>query len=221
MQKKLIIYGIGKFAEYVNYLFENDSHYEVVGFCVERSILKTVSKNSYEKPLIAFEDITKNSPPESCHLFIAVGNNIIRKRLFEKAKEFGYTLAKFISSKTISWPDLIYGENTFIDEGCKLHPYIEIGKNTIVMFSSVGHHTKIGDHSLVSVSTLGGNVVVGNECFLGMNSVVKQNVKIANKNIIGMGCVIENNTSENSVFSNKGTVLRDISFDKVSNRFLK
>ncbi|QYA26048.1 hypothetical protein G3I01_11145 [Gramella sp. MT6] len=219
--KKLIIYGIGSFAEYVQYLFDKDSQYEVVGFCVERTIFDQTSISLYNKPLIPFEDIMKVFPPESYYLFIAVGNNIIRKRIFNLAKELGYKLAKFISTKTICWEDLSYGENTFIDEGCKIHPYVEIGDNSIIMFSSIGHHTKIGSHNLISVSTLGGRVTVKNESFIGMNSVIKQNVTIASKNIIGMGCVIEGDTQENSVYSNKGTTKRNTTYDKVANRFLK
>ena len=219
MSKRLIIYGNGKLAQYVGYVFDNDTNYDVVAYCIEEKLLKESTFDS--KPLVKFENLNDTYPPKSYHLFIAVGNNIIRKRLYNHSKKIGYSLAKFISSKTVYWKDLIYGENTFIDEGCKVHPYVEIGNNCFIMFSTIGHHTKIGDHNLISVSTLGGNVRVRNESYLGMNSVIKQNVVIADKNIIGMGCVIENSTPENSVFSNKGTAKRDISYDKVSHRFLK
>ena len=219
--KKLIIYGVGSFAEYVEYIFENDSPYEVIGFCVENSILKELPKNPFKKNLISFEEIQKNYPPEDYQLFIAVGNNIVRKRIFKNAKALGYTLAKFISSKTIYWENLIFGENTFIDEGSKIHPFVEIGDNCIIMYSTVGHHTEIGDNNLLSVCTLGGGVKIGNDCFLGMNSTIKQNVTIGNKNIIGMGCVISENTTPNAVFSSKGTIRRNINYEKVSNRFLK
>lgn len=219
--KKLIIYGVGSFAEYVGYIFEQDSHYQVSGFCVEDSILNKLSENPFEKKLTSFEEIQELFPPQDYDLFIAVGNNVVRKRIFKKSKEFGYTLARFISTKTIYWENLIFGENTFIDEGCKIHPFVEIGENCIIMYSTIGHHSKIGDHNLLSVTTLGGEVEIGNDCFLGMNSTIKQKTRISNKNIIGMGCLISENTKPNSVFNHKGTLQRAMSYDKVAGKFLK
>ena len=55
IKEKLIIYGIGKFAEYVAYAFDQDSEYKVVAFSVEKK-LKTSNLFS-GKPLIEFEKL--------------------------------------------------------------------------------------------------------------------------------------------------------------------
>ena len=49
-KKKLIIYGTGSFAEYVSYVFENDSPYEVCGFCMESSVKNPNQHHLFGKP---------------------------------------------------------------------------------------------------------------------------------------------------------------------------
>lgn len=218
-KKKLIIYGIGRFAEYVQYVFDNDSEFEVVAFCIEKAYL---SLDQFEnKPLIPFEDIYIEYPPENFFMFIAVGNNVIRKRIFAKTKEMGYTLASYISSKSSHWKNLQYGENVFVDEGCVLQPFTRIGENTILFTSQIGHHTCLGDHTLVSGSKTGGNVKIGNNCYVGLNASIKQNLNIADGTIIGMGCVIEKDIPESSVYTQKGTTKRNIEPEQVARLFLK
>lgn len=217
--KKLIIYGVGKFAEYVGYVFENDSQYEVVGYCIEQDFL---NENSFSnKPLTNFENLAVEYPPVEFQLFIAVGNNIIRERLFQSAKEMGYNFASYISSKASHWDNLKVGTNVFIDEGCVLQPFISISNNSILFTSQIGHHTSIGSHVLISGAKTGGNVTIGDYCYVGLNASIKQNVQITANSIIGMGCLIERDIIESAVYSHKGTVKRNLNPAQISRLFLK
>ena len=214
--KRLIVYGIGKFAEYVSYVFNNDSEFEVSGFCIEKNIFKETSHAGL--PVTIFEDLHLN---DDQFLFIAVGQNHIRKRIFDVAKSKGFRMATYLSSKAIFWPDLKIGQNSFITEGTAIQPFVSIGDNSIHFGSRIGHHTTVGDHTLLSNVTLGGNVKIGNETYLGMNSAVKQNVSVAQRNIIGMNVTIEENTLEDSVYSHKGSQKRSLSYNDIAFRFLK
>ena len=219
MKKALIIYGIGKFAEYVGYVFENDSDYEVVAYCIEEEFKK---ENSFcNKPLTSFEKLNTEFSPDDFSLFIAVGNNKVRERLYNRATEMGYNLASYISSQSSHWENLQTGNNVFVDEGCVLQPFISISDNTILFTSQLGHHTHIGKHALISGSKTGGNVRIGDYCYLGLNASIKQNVEIAANTIIGMGCVIEKNILKSSVFTHKGTTKRNLEPDQISRLFLK
>lgn len=219
MKKALIIYGIGKFAEYVGYVFENDSEYEVVAYCIEEEFLKHDS--FCNKPLTSFENLNNNYPPVDFSIFIAVGNNKVRERLFNRAKELGYDFASYISSKSSYWENLKTGKNVFVDEGCVLQPFITISDNTILFTSQIGHHTRIGKHTLISGSKTGGNVKIEDFCYLGLNASIKQNVEIAANTIIGMGCIIEKDIPVSSVFTHKGTTKRNLAPDQISRLFLK
>ncbi|MDX1373393.1 MAG: acetyltransferase, partial [Nitrososphaeraceae archaeon] len=199
MKKDLILYGIGKFSQYVRYLFENDSDYNVIGYCIEEKLWGSSSFDN--KPLMKFEDLHQDFPPESYELFIAVGNNKLRERFFTLAKQKGYNLASYISSKAQFWPDLETGENVFIGEGSTIHPFVSIRDNSFLICANIAHHCKIGKHCLLSVSTLGGDVSIGNNSFLGMNSTIKHGLSIGENSIIGMNACIEKNTQPNSVIT--------------------
>jgi sugar O-acyltransferase (sialic acid O-acetyltransferase NeuD family) len=217
--KKLVIYGTGSFAEYAAFLFQNDSNYEVIGFCMEQSYLSKIKSNKQQ--ITSFENLGKNYSMEHIYIFIAVGNNLIRERIFNKAKFKGYQFASYISSKAIIWEDLIIGHNSFIGEGSVIQPFVEIKKNTIILNSVIGHHCKLGNNVFLSVCTLGGNVKVGDTSYIGMGSNIKQNVNIAERNIIGMGSIIVESTKPNTVYTTKSANKRSLSFEQVSDLFLK
>jgi sugar O-acyltransferase (sialic acid O-acetyltransferase NeuD family) len=216
---RLIILGIGSFAEYVSYAFANDSEFEVVGFCKEQNT-KSNKANLLGLPIYDFENIENYFDPLKIHFFIAIGNNDIRTRLFKKVKSKGFQLASYISSKSIIWDDLKYGENVFISEDCGIQPFVSIGNNNILIGSKIGHHSIIGNNNLLSCCYLAGKVSVANNCFIGLNATIKQNVYISDKNIIGMNCSIIKNTEQNDVYTNLGTRKRSIKSIHITNKYL-
>ncbi|MUP46839.1 acetyltransferase [Gramella sp. BOM4] len=219
MRNNLIVYGIGKYAEYVSYVFQEDSNYEVIGYTIEDHLYNTDLQN--DKPLVPFSEIDNSFPPNDNSLFIAVGNNQVRSRIFNRALELGYCLPSYISTQCRKWNNLKVGKNSFIDEGCVLQPFVEIGNNCVLFTSNIGHHTKIYDHSLMSGAKTGGNVRIGEFSYIGLNASIKQNVRIGKNSIISMNSAIEHDTEENSVYSNKGTQKRNIDSLSLGNRFLK
>lgn len=219
-KKKLIIYGVGRFAEYVQYVFEQDSSYIVEAFCIESKLMDLQIWES-KIPLISLEVFLQEYSAEDYSVFVAVGNNMIRKRIYTEFKSSKFRMANYISSKSAHWENLMLGENIFIDEGCVLQPFIEIGDNSILFTSQIGHHTHIGKHSLISGAKTGGNVQIGDNCYVGLNASIKQNISVADNSIVGMGCIIEKDTDINEVYTHKGTVKRNIDATQISSRFLR
>ncbi len=217
--KKLFIYGAGGLADYAQYVFENDSDFEVVGFCIEKKYMEQHQEEL--KSTQVFEDIEYELQKMDTFLFIAVGNNIIRERIYNWAKQKGIKLATYISSKASTWKNLEIGDNCFIGEGSVIQPYVRIGSNCILFGARLGHHCRIGDHVLLSGPTIGGNVIIGNYSFLGLNAVVLQNLEIGPKNIIGMGVSIKNSTGEGEVYSSANFSKRNVKFDDISKSYLE
>lgn len=216
--EKLIIYGVGKLAEYAAYVFQNDSNYDVLGFCIEQNYIN--SHPEIDPDIIPFENLKDRYSISEINLFIAVGNNVIRERVYRSAKEKGYNFGTYISSKASSWENLVVGENCFIGEGSIIQAFVKIGNNCILFGARLGHHTVVGDHVLLSGPTIGGNVRVGDYSFIGLNSVVLQNLEIGSKNIIGMGVAIKTSTGEGEVYSSPNFTKRKVSFDDISNNYL-
>jgi acetyltransferase-like isoleucine patch superfamily enzyme len=222
MEKSVIIYGIGKFAEYASYLFKYDTNYRVKGFCLEKNYLDELrDKNSILiDGYLEYENL-KDEIDGDFHVFIAVGDNILRKRLYDLGRELRFSFANYISTKSIYWPDLKVGKNIFIGEGSIIQPMVEINDNTFIIGGRLGHHSSIGKHVLLSGSTIGGNSKIGDLSFLGLNAAVSQNVIIGERNIIGMNSTITESTNPGAVYTLKGTKLRQMTSDKIFSEILK
>ncbi|MGY5851061.1 acetyltransferase [Salegentibacter sp. F14] len=221
MQKNLIIYGRGNFAEYIRYAFDQDSDYEVKAFCLEGSYLENVKDGTQNGlDILNFNTLEESHPPSHYDLFIAIGNDLLRERIFKEAKLKGYRLANFISSQATVWENIKLGTNVFISEDTAIQPFVTIGDNTIMIGPRIGHHSKIGDHVLLSLSFIGANSKIGNNSFLGLNSAIKPNTIIEKRNIIGMGCNITKNTKENEVYSSTTAKKRNLSYQDLNGKYL-
>ena len=218
--KKLIVYGHGKFAEYVRYVFTHDSDYDVIGFCLESTYLAKLNMVEGENEIINFDNLEENYNPDQYDLFIAVGNDKIRERLFLSGKKKGFLMANYISTKAILWENLSFGQNVFISEDSAIQPFVKIGDNTTIIGAKIGHHSTIGANSLLSTSVIGANVKIGNNCFVGINSSVKTDVEIGDRNIIGMGSIITKNTGEFEVFTTPAAIKRNVTYNDISDKYL-
>jgi sugar O-acyltransferase (sialic acid O-acetyltransferase NeuD family) len=217
---KAVLFGTGVFAQYIAYVLAHDSAYEISAYCVDEAYLG--DQESFDgKPIISFNNLERYYPPSEYHLFIALGNSRVRAERFSEALRKGYTLPSYVSSKANTWNDLVVGSNVFVLEGCILQPFFTVGDNSILMGVKGGHHTRVGSHCLLSGSFLGGGAVISDHCFLGLDSVVKEDVTVGPHNIIGMGAHIHRDTGADEVFTSESTTRkRAVSASRIRGRFL-
>ena len=205
----------------MSYVISQDSVYEVSAFCVEADFKIDNVQKLGSLPIVDFENLEQDFPPDEYQLFIAIGNNWARERIFKISKRKNYSFISYLSSKAILWKNLKFGENVFIGEGSTIQPFVSIGNNTIVLGAKIGHHSTIGNNILLSGCYLAGNVRIGDNSFLGLNSIVKQNTIVGRNNIIGMSSNIIKNTNDNEVYSNrKTTSKRVIPSERLKNKYL-
>lgn len=218
--KKLIIYGVGKFADFICHSFMTDSAYNVVAQCVEGDFLSQTGEIEHEFPLVNFDHLENNYDPAEYDLFITAGNDEVRERIYKAAKQKGYFLATYISTDAICPENLKTGDNVFIGAATGIQAYVQIDNNSFIIAAKIGHHSKIGKNSLLSVCILGAEVTVGDNSFIGLNSTIKPKTKIGKKNIIGMNCNITSNTEDKSVFNQRATKKRSLSYDDLKGKYL-
>lgn len=216
----VIIYGIGGLSELVSAFLKKESDYKICGYCIDSKHRNDLDSFN-DTDLIDFEKVVGLFPPSEYSLFIAIGNNYAREQIFSEAKKKGYSMISHITQSVLCWDDIKIGENVLISGSTSIQPFVNIGDNSFIMGSKIGHHCKIGNHALLSCTTLGGKVTVGDYSFLGLNSAVQQKTNIAERNIIGMGCCISRSTKTNEVYTNTGTaVKRNVSADQIKESFL-
>lgn len=199
MDKKLVIVGAGELARIAYEYFTYDSDYEVVGFSVERDYLNETSL--YDKPIVAFDEITSHFPPESHHAFVAIPAsqlNRLRTRLYKETKSKGYTCATYISSHAFVWRNAEIGENCFIFEDNTIQPFVKIGNNVILWSGNhIGHQTVIEDNCFLSSHVVvSGYCRIGESCFLGVNSTFNDHVTIPRDCIIASGALVSKSFQE-------------------------
>ena len=165
MPQPLIIFGASSFASLVSYVMAHDSDYEVAAFAVDFAHLHANLHDG--KPVVAFEEVEAQFPPDTYTMLIPLGGNRDRNEVrvlrYLAAKRKGYRFATYVSSRAIVWPDLRVGENSMIFEAAVIQPYASIGNNCILRSQvCVSHHARIGDHCFIAAgAVVGGNAERG------------------------------------------------------------
>jgi len=193
MTKKLVIFGSSDIGQIAHHYFSTDSDYEVVAFALDTDYVK--EPEFCGLPVVEFEDVPKKYPPDSFDFFIALGYsklNAVRKEKFLAAKEMGYKLVSYISSRATVLNEGRIGENCFIFEDNTIQPFVTIGNNvTLWSGNHIGHHSKIRDHTFVaSHVVVSGAVDIGEQCFIGVNATIRDHLKIGDKCVIGAGALL-------------------------------
>jgi sugar O-acyltransferase (sialic acid O-acetyltransferase NeuD family) len=208
MIKPLVIFGSGDIAQLAHYYFSTDSNYEVVSFTVDRNYIK--ESEFCGLPVVAFEEVVKIYPPESYDFFIALSYsklNAVRKEKFLAAKEMGYKLVSFISSRASVLNDGRIGENCFIFEDNTIQPFVTIGNNvTLWSGNHIGHHSVIHDHTFIaSHVVVSGRVEIGEQCFVGVNATLRDHINIGDRCVVGAGALLLTDAAPEGVYIGTAT----------------
>lgn len=197
---KLIIFGIGDFANQLFYYLNNDSSYEVVAFCADKKYIdKTVFNNL---PVYAFEEINNFYKTSEVKFLAAIGysNMRAREKIYNKIIQSGFDVVNYISSNAIISKNVELGFNNIIFQGVVIEQNAVIGNNNIIWSSSViCHDVKLGNHNFIAAgSIIGGYSQVKNLCFLGFNSTVVHNIIVNDETLVGANSLLLNSTMTQS-----------------------
>lgn len=202
-KRKLLLVGASAFAEVAYEYFTHDSDYEVVAFSVERAFVRT--DRLLGLPVTPFEVLEEVFSPQEHDVFVAVAYaqlNRLRTRLCQQARQKGFSLATYVSSKAFVWKNVTIGEHCFIFEHNVVQPFVTIGNNVILWSGNhIGHHACIKDNCFISSHVvISGFVTVGENCFLGVNSTISNNVSVGKDCWIGPGILITKDASEGQLY---------------------
>lgn len=192
---KLVLFGIEDFADIAYEYFTWDSDYEVVAFAVDRAYLQPGNGRKFGLPVVAFEDLCTTFPPEDHAFFAAVvyaDLNRLRERICQRAKQQGYRLARYVSSRAFVWHNAALGEHCFIFENNSVQPFASIGDNVVLWCGNqISHHARIGNHCFLSGSVaVGGWANVSDHCFVGLNATLANNTDLGAGSWVSHGAVL-------------------------------
>ena len=202
MKNKIIIFGTGEIADLAYFYFNNDSDYTVAAFSCDDEFVE--DNLHYGLPLVPLSQLTKEFPPDDYNAHVALSYNKlnqVRADKYSLMKSIGYSLVSYICSKSVTWPDLSIGDNCFILENQTIQPTVLIGNNVMIWSGNhLGHGCSIGDHTYLSSHIcISGHTVIGEKCFVGVNSTFKDFINIGDSVFIAMDASVTKDIPDDAV----------------------
>ncbi len=202
MSKEIIIFGIGKIADVIQFYMREESGLPVRAFTVDKEYVTSPTFNGL--PVVPFEDLEKAYPADRFSVFVALGYhdlNALRAEKIAQVEAQGYEIISYIHPDSGAPKDLVHGKNCFIMNNVCIHPRVRLGDDVFVWSGTIiGHHSTIGHHNwLTSATNISGNVTVGNNCFFAINSTVGHSVQIGSEVFIGANTLIIKNIEDGIV----------------------
>lgn len=214
----VVVFGVGQWASLAHVYLTHDSPHDVVAFTVDRDYAESSAHRGL--PVVAFEEVQERYPPDRFGMFLPISfkrMNHLRAEKYHEAKEKGYALISYVSSRATTWPGFECGENCFILEDNTIQPFVRIG-NDVVLWSGnhIGHHTVIGDHvMLTSQVVISGACVIEPYCFFGVNSTVRDETVVGRETLVGAGALILKDTREFEIYRAEGTRPSRVRSDRI------
>jgi sugar O-acyltransferase (sialic acid O-acetyltransferase NeuD family) len=199
----LVLFGAGDIARLARTYFDTDSEHRVIAFAVDAQYRR--GDEFCGLPLVDFESLPARYPPGEVAMFVALAYakmNGLRASKYEAAKQAGYRLVSYLSSRCTFLSEHPIGDNCFILEDNTVQAGVRIG-NDVTLWSGnhIGHDATIGDHCFISSHVVvSGHVRIGERCFLGVNSTLRNSISLGARTLVGAGAVILGDTPEASVY---------------------
>jgi len=200
---KVVVFGVSQWAELAHFYLTHDSPHEVVAFTLDRDYIE--SPNYKDLPVVPFDEVEKNYAPAEFKMFVPMSfkrMNHVRADKYHEAKQKGYELISYVSSRATTFPGFECGDNCFILEDNTIQPFVKIGSNVVLWSGNhIGHGTVIKDHvMLTSHVVISGCCTVEEFAFLGVNATVRDETIIARETLVGMGVTILKDTQPFEVY---------------------
>lgn len=202
MKKDLVIFGTGEIGQLAKFYFQHDSNFNVVAFAADDAFIKEPTFEGL--PVVPVSELMKRYPPSKYQVHVALSYNKlnqIRKDKYLLLKGMGYELPSYVCSKSVYWPDLQIGDNCFILENQTIQPTVKIGNNVMIWSGNhLGHGCEIKDHAYLSSHIcISGHTVIGEQCFIGVNSTFKDFIKVGDRVFVTMGADVTKDVPSDAV----------------------
>ncbi|PIC83074.1 acetyltransferase [Sporosarcina sp. P1] len=186
MSKKLLIIGASGHGKVVADIAIKMNKWSSIDFLDDKTIKNVMGLDVIGSSTAMLRYI------DEYEIFVGIGDNAIRKKIFETLKTAGATIPTLVHPNAVIGSEVSIGPGTVVMAGVIINCCTVIGQGCIINTgASVDHDNLIGDFVHVSPGArLAGTVTVGEGSWLGIGSVVSNNISVASECIIGAGSVV-------------------------------
>ena len=201
--QSIVILGAGGFGrEVLDIIIAQNKvskRWKILGFVDENPELKGKVLNGY--PVLGSFDWFTKIDLKEIRVVCAIGDNISKKKVVEKAKGLGLRFANVVHPSVIMTEFVTLGEGVVICAGCILTNQITIGNHVIINLDvTIGHDSIIEDFCTLSPGVhISGRNKIGEGANVGTGAVTIQGIVIGRWSIIGAGAVVAQDIPEKVV----------------------
>ena len=180
MKEKIVLIGGGGHCHSVIDVIEQTNKYEIIGIVDTK---ENIGKKVLDYEIIACDDDLETIFKTCKKAVITIGHiktNELRKKLFEKTKNIGFTFPTIVSPFAYVSKYALVDEGTVVMHHALINANAKIGKNCIINTKAlIEHDAVIEDNCHISTaSVINGGVIVKENTFVGSNSVSKEYIEI-------------------------------------------
>lgn len=216
--KQIVIFGDTMFSFELMRIIQMEGG-NPIAFTLDSNYLK--SPKFCDLPVYPFETLEQCVDIERVEILLSIGYNKMNKHReskYQECKSRGFKIHTFVSKHALVYADSI-GEGSIIMPGAYIGPFSNVGLCNVVRSRSVlSYHEKVGNFNWIADGcTYGGDVVQGNNCFIGLGTTVRNGISIADNTFVGAHSYLHHNTSYDSVYYGNPTVKQEMtSFEIIS-----
>jgi sugar O-acyltransferase (sialic acid O-acetyltransferase NeuD family) len=195
--QKVVILGAGGFGREVLDIFVAENRaskkWEILGFVDDDVELHGKVLNGY--PVLGSFDWFKTIDPKEIKVIAAVGDNRVRRKVVDKAKERGLEFCSVIHPTVTLTPFVTFGEGVIATAGVIFTNQISVGNHVIINLDvTIGHDTVIEDFVNLNPGVhINGNNRIEEGAYIGSGAVTIQDISIGKWSIVGAGAVVVKN----------------------------
>lgn len=132
------------------------------------------------------------SAKDDVDVFLAIGNNDLRRRWWDRVKDLGFSTPNLISSYSLIDDHATIGDGNIICARAFIGAQAELGSNNLVNTAAVvDHEVTIQHHChLAPSSTIGGRTHISDLCMIGAGATIVNGLFIARNTLVGAGATL-------------------------------
>lgn len=163
--------------------------WKILGFIDEDPKLKGKVLNGY--PVLGSFDWFSKTDQHKISVVCAIGDNVSKKKVVDKAKNLGLKFANVIHPTVTMTEFVTLGEGVIICAGCILTNQITIRNHVIINLDvTIGHDAIIEDYCTLSPGVhISGKNKICEGANIGTGAVTIQGITIGRWSIVGAGAV--------------------------------
>lgn len=167
------------------------------------SDIKEAKSNPYNLKYIGYEGAQDfKGWKEDSKYILGIGDNHLRRKVAESVLSYKKIVLSVTHPSAQISETAIIGTGTFISANVTINALTTVGRFCILNTACIVEHECVLEDCVhvAPGAVLAGNVMVGENSFIGANAVVKQGIKIGKNVIVGAGTVVVKDIEDDSTY---------------------